>query len=127
MSRDRLKFRMWCEKSNHYIDPYENILAGIVEAESETVARLVEEEGETIEFCTGFRDYRGRLIFEGDIIEGARWHGPALVHWSDLGRWRMEGPHFICTGIDQGFLDEARSEVVGNIHESACLLQQRVY
>ncbi len=79
----------------------------------------------TIGECTGLRDKNGKLIFEGDILEGYDFDaedGFGVVEWDD-GAWEV-----ISEGNWLGTFHENYNgyefEIIGNIHDNPELLKE---
>lgn len=84
---------------------------------------LTEVDPDTVGECTGLRDKNGKLIFEGDIINGYTLNGVGdfrneVVHWSSLfsGWYGRE-----CRSLYNGLGDIY--EIIGNIHDNPELLK----
>lgn len=72
----------------------------------------------TIGQCTGLRDKRGRLIFEGDIVITSKGGNRVLVAWN------AEKLCFEGTRDSVLYYVKPGCEVIGNIHDNPELLEQ---
>lgn len=133
---DRFKFRVWDRQEKRYLKEFENICLGpdgklYAGGGDRNHCRSDEAGRYLIEPCTGKKDERGRLIFEGDIIEQ---YDPLMDAWNRCAvEWSDEGvPCFVCRYLEPDkvvrvcrlaspngtyFEGGAGCRVVGNIHE----------
>lgn len=80
-----------------------------------------------IELWSGFYDCRGKKIYENDIIQTTEEIG--VVEYNRGTFWvRQEniGPYRLNVAIFEEFMNYGKVEVVGNIHENAELLKEKV-
>ena len=81
----------------------------------------------TLGQCTGLKDKRGRLIFEGDVLQ---WpigytkddvrHGFAT--W-DSGRWNVSIPGALLPLVDVAEDDDGDANIVGSVHDNPKLIK----
>lgn len=121
---DRFKFRVWDKENNKYEDDlyYE---AGDLQVTC--VNKVFEEyisDGCIIEQCTGLKDNKGKLIYEGDIV---RTSGNYEI---DIYKviWDEYDCEYKLIDRDGCFIYQLTNrpkliEVIGNIHENADLLE----
>ena len=93
-----------------------------------SIERLFDQKHYILLQFTGLKDYKGRKMFEGDIIENKMgyegYHGRGeVVFW--LGRFCVKTksgswPKF----VSQHDLKEQRWEVIGNVYENSELLKK---
>ena len=133
MSNDNRKFRVWDKQEKKYINDSFFLLdsngdlyifiAGTLHLLNES-----EKERYVIEFCTGLRDKKGKLIFEGDIciLYGIKQE----IRWKDGGFGYRDYP--LCADTDGFIFSETlpftnrkylrqilkEIEVVGTIHDN---------
>ena len=123
-----LKFRVWDKERECYLDETE--LAGITPdgkyilyIEEEEISRLEVEENYIVEQYTGLKDKDGREIYEGDVvnIQGIKYYVDFEYggFWfnNDNRKWKANRPFTHFQEIND-------TEVVGNIHENADLLER---
>lgn len=123
MSNDRFKFRVYDEEINQYRKegtiqlsmtgtPF--IINGDMQVE--------DIDNVTIEFCTGFFDKNGKLIYEGDIVlidKGDDCFEEREVSWYDFQSclcFKMEIGKM--TSYQRlGSVSSKNVEIIGNVHE----------
>ena len=107
---NRFNFRAWDKKANHYLDSFY-----IMPDESKVIySSAIDEDEVVIEQCTGLKDKSGKLIYEGDVLNGG------VINYQVL--W-YEGKFVLkngCKNYPAGGCDLL--ELVGNIHENPELL-----
>lgn len=109
-------FRVHCFTGEHV---YENTLDGVG-----TPTNPANTDDCVLEQCTGLKDANGRLIYEGDII-ASRFQGQlftANIKYFRAG-WVAEFPHWKPSLYQM--CNEAKFEVIGNIHENPELLEYK--
>ena len=119
--KDRFKFRAWnLEKGiMHYNaeDTYDGISNNSI-AHSNFSAVLEDNEYVVMQ-CTGIKDVKGNIIYEGDILKvingsvcGMKVKGTVVVEWNGTG-WNINNWEY----------DDTHSyEIIGNIYENKELL-----
>ncbi len=113
---DRLKIRVW--SGNMWLDGNDaNIHAIDPDATDIQLEASYPHKKHTIVFCTGLKDKNGKLIFEGDIIEG-----PVITKESYVARVpSIDNFHWMQELKDA--LEEGKQiEIIGNIYENPNLL-----
>lgn len=96
---------------------------------SETANMVIyAEEDAIIEQCTGLKDKKGKLIYEGDIVELTRSRN---YGWCKRGtRLKVEWNIFNCCGFGFGAIGNLTEKcalnciIVGNIHENPELMEK---
>ena len=125
---DRLRFRAFHKPTKRMFDVYcftdkhvfENTLDGV--GTSPTNPANLEDC--ILVQCTGLKDANGRLVYEGDII-ASRFQGQlftANIKYFRAG-WVAEFPHWKPSLYQM--CNEAKFEVIGNIHENPELLEDK--
>jgi len=131
---DRFKFRVWDKRLNRYLgnsDPTQMLL------DNGNLAYL-DDDGMKfyeVEFCTGLKDKKGKLIYEGDILEvkvfdKKNYNQKKQTYWTVEWHEHRNNHGFMVYGINRRWnapvainkLFNAEAVVVGNIHENADLL-----
>lgn len=110
MNNDRLKFRVWDKSLKTYYNQKTHILFedGFL---GEYDFGEVNQEKYIVEMCTGLRDKKGNLIFEGDIIQAPNTPQKYIITWGHHGFISTCGCHsYPMSGTDL-------FEIIGNIHE----------
>lgn len=125
--KDRFRFRAWHKPTKKLFEVYsfndelvfENTLDGVGSPTNPAdIADCVLEQ------CTGLKDKNGRLVYEGDII-ASRFQGQlftANIKYLRAG-WVAEF-HYWKPSLYQ-MCNEAKFEVIGNIHENPELLEDK--
>lgn len=140
--QDRLKFRVWDKENKclHYPTRYSNftIVNGtVVKIESYPIANSAylgkriswEFDYAVIMQCTGLKDKNGKLIYEGDVVNGT-----CGVYWGKMiVKFNENEAKFYMYRIDKRYTDlhfhgknqedNFELEVIGNIYENTELLE----
>lgn len=120
---DRFKFRFWHNETKAYEDCYCCSSNGFM------VKNVIPEQ------CTGLKDKKGKLIYEGDIVAKEFSDKPfsskakhkmknCLVYWHKSGQFSIKynSDDYRCySAPHDSFIGDC--EVVGNIHENEELLK----
>lgn len=129
--QDRFKFRVWDDEFNEFENENENGLILFADG------LVVRKTGEyvvvlyniIIEQCTGLKDKKGKLIYEGDIFKCPQ--GIYTIAVDDFGLWTVldkfcnvaEWSDFVKNYLFDE--DNKQIEIIGNIHENAELLDRK--
>ena len=75
--------------------------------------------------CTGLKDKKGKLIFEGDVVKGSNGFIGEVVYSEKGTRFGLQGykPHYITREPTSKLWTLIRCEIIGNIHENPKLLK----
>lgn len=115
-NNDRFRFRVWNKANNYYIDEY--AVSGL------NLRDLpLTEKYYITEQCTGLKDNKGKLIYEGDIVEIIdNEQENAFVYFDE------HTAQFVVRTKDVDFdfdnISNEELEVIGNIHENPELLER---
>ena len=121
MTNDRLRFRAWHRPTKRLFEVwcytpeyvFENSETDGVYASPTNPART---DDCVLEQCTGVRDEKGSLVYEGDIIL-VRWRNPLLAEI----RYNDDEARFVAmTDVERFGIDDLRSPfvILGNIHDN---------
>lgn len=149
MNKDRRKFRVWSKTEQKYISDMITVTTrlnrnGLLLIDGNTKADC--ENDIVLEFCTGFKDKNGKLIYAGDIIETERFVflvGTRKVKYIvKFGEYHQDGSGgeyvpTLCLGFYadngcnkydsttsiQSLFDDSPIEIIGNIHQNKELLK----
>ena len=112
---DRLLYRVWNKECNRWHDSRAGKPMWYLPGDPDGAIYEYEQ-------CTGIHDSKGKMIYEGDIMESAtgchvvvRWHDGA---WRIKGTWEGKSVNYMLSRY-RGTL----GEIVGNIHDDAHLLE----
>ena len=123
MNTDRFKFRVWSKVNNRYEDDHLKLTQdGYLRVFHDGYKYDPEDEGYTIEQCTGLKDRNGKLIYEGDVVrtkEYGREVGGVNVWDYDTFTVKFDECRFCIDNDSRSFGLSARSkvEIIGNIHD----------
>lgn len=126
MTNDRLKFRVWNNISNDFVDGtlnndgfFELDMFSFEEKHGDDWDNITDDGVNIIEQCTGLKDKNGKLIYEGDIVS----YKVPSGKYSGVVRWdKNTGGWLKSTGGDALHTYIKTVEVIGNIHENKGLL-----
>ena len=121
---DRYKYRVWSQKKQKYLDNVEITIEtqGSANNVYELMAHYLDSSDKYLfEHCTGWRDWKNHLIYEGDIIQTTTGKLRFVVEWNEPdGRFMINGLDDVnwydLNASSPGFL-AGGVEVVGNTHE----------
>lgn len=131
-SGNRFRFRVWDEEEKKWADDLLNDGQGWLGVEwfwdgggIDSRGNAIDESRFTIEQCTGIRDKNGRLIYEGDILDGTEdgFDNKLVVRWNKtFGGFTLENtrPRGICLNT---LIAATMMAILGNIHEHPELLE----
>ena len=128
--KDRFKFRFWHKSKNRYVNTEKLVLndgtytqVGTKQMNNGTYCSYIVNEYNTSEIipeqCTGLKDKNGKLIYEGDIVV-TRLNRKGFVLWNEVCFCYRTLDKAGCT-----YIMESETEVIGNIHENADLLENK--
>lgn len=122
----RFKFRAWDKENKKYIYGVEKGLEFYSTAGNlrvMTLAEIAESSKYNLEQCTGLKDKKGKLIYEGDIVET---HDYTTEHsqivW-DKGCYVLKSKDAAIYEHLSNY--EKQCAIIGNIHENPELLEEK--
>lgn len=132
-SGNRFRFRVWDEEEKKWSEGLLNNGKGWIGVEwfrnigSMDRVNAIDESRFTIEQCTGARDANGRLIYEGDILDGTEdgFDNKLVVRWNKMfGGFTLENtrPRGICLNT---LIAATMMKILGNVHENPELLEAK--
>lgn len=135
---DRFKYRVHSKKHERYIDENEAIYVYIlpngeiiareqyIETNGLDADRPLHPEDFIIEFCTGLKDKKGTLIYEGDILQNIKNNKVATVQWhgtmASFAYSYLVEDKKATREWDYLFRAFDKFEIIGNIYETPELL-----
>lgn len=130
MMQDRFKFRVWNKEKNEMeYDLYDSPGDIEVSCINEVFKNYLSDDRNIVEQCTGLKDKKDKLIYEGDILnslykdDGCR--GLYVVVWSNGSLCVKKVGNHQQTFVNISLNDLTRCEVIGNIHENPDLLEEK--
>lgn len=121
---DRYKYRAWSQEKQKYLTNAEITIEtqGSVNNVYELMAHYLDNPDKyLLEHCTGWRDWKNHLIYEGDVIQTTTGKLRFVVEWNEPdGRFminNLDGVNWYDLNASiPGFL-AGGVEVIGNTHE----------
>lgn len=124
--QDRFKYRAWDKENKKYIYGVEKglqISSAAGGLHVMTLAEIAESNKYDLEQCTGLKDEKGKLIYEGDILKGTYYIDNPVIDYYPVEYGEVEW-----LNGNEGFPLSAYntlSVIVGNIHENSELLEEK--
>ena len=124
--QDRFKYRAWDKENKKYIYGVEKglqISSAAGGLHVMTLAEIAESNKYDLEQCTGLKDEKGKLIYEGDILKGTYYIDNPVIDY-----YPVEYGEDEWLNGNEGFPLSAYntlSVIVGNIHENSELLEEK--
>ena len=118
----RFKFRAWDKENKKYIYGVEKGLEFYSTAGNlrvMTLAEIAESSKYNLEQCTGLKDKKGKLIYEGDIVEV-----PVLYNGIPTGKKQRCKVYYKHGAFNIYAVKSEYLKIVGNIHENPELLEE---
>ena len=130
--QDRFRFRAWDKEEKKMFYNAEmtydySLVADACEADS--FGTVLEDGNMIVMQCTGLKDKNGKLIYEGDILDGT--YENLYVHYCDnCKQFQLKAKDYGCMACEGDIYwdelveseDENELEVIGNIYENPELL-----
>ena len=124
--QDRFKYRAWDKENKKYIYGVEKGLEFYSTAGNlhvMTLAEIAESSKYVLEQCTGLKDEKGKLIYEGDILKGTYYIDNPVIDYYPVeygeDEWLNGNEDFPLSAYN------TLSVIVGNIHENSELLEEK--
>ena len=131
MNKDRFKFRAWSIKEQKYYYNIENAYSDDWNCSSEIpnkygdehycFGNIIQDDNYIIEQCTGLKDCKGKLIYEGDLVRlvDETLEKQGVVEWCDgdgifSGSWHVHSLNTSSIAVSCTFSNYW--EVYGNVH-----------
>lgn len=129
--KDNHKFRVWCHNNKEW-EKDEILISSqnhyVVNTRERNCITTEEPKYHTISMCTGIKDKKGKLIYEGDIViirdYNALGYRRERIGEVEYGFGENYPAFYVTTtlGDAKDFTDDI--EVIGNIYENPELLKQ---
>lgn len=135
MSEDRFRFRIWDTEKKELIYDAENAYdymrpcSGGKIIEADCFGDVLANKRYIVEQCTGLKDKKGRLIYEGDIVKRIAKYDEEESFVLLQVVWNNKNGRYITTDKKYDTFTFSMFyysyEVVGNIHENPELLEEK--
>ena len=115
MNTDRFRFRVWDKEEKEYLQE-----GALIDSRTGFIVGYLDADCFIIEQCTGMKDRKGKLIFEGDVCRNIR-NGEILSvawHHNFAGFiWNKKQDDSCLYDFGALFRVFDKFEIIGNIHE----------